>query len=118
MSQTRVFQCPSCKEYIASDAKACRFCSTPIDAQTAQAAADAQAVENRQYRRKQYARHMMTGGGLAALGLVITIGSYIAAASGEGGGSYMVMYGLVFVGGADFLYGLVGWLSELKKDDA
>jgi len=90
----------------------------PIDAQTAQAAADAQAVENKQYRRKQYARHMMTGGGLAALGLVITIGSYIAASSGEGGGRYMMMYGLVIVGVGNFLYGLVGWLGELKKDSA
>jgi len=60
----------------------------------------------------------MTGGGLCALGLVITIGSYIAASSGEGGGSYMMMYGLIIVGGGDFLYGLIGWLSELKKDGA
>ena len=117
-TQTRIFQCPSCKEYIASDAKACRFCSTPIDAQTAQAAANAQAVENKQYRRKNYARHMMTGGGLCALGLIITIGSYIIAASGEGGGRYMMMYGLVIVGAGNFLYGLVGWLGELKKDGA
>jgi len=114
-TQTRIFQCPSCKEYIASDAKACRFCSTPIDAQTAQAAANAQAVENKQYRRKQYARHMMTGGGLCALGLIITIGSYVIAASGEGGGRYMMMYGLMIVGAGNFLYGLVGWLGELKK---
>ena len=114
--QTRVFQCPNCKEFIATDAKSCRFCSTPIDAQTAQLAADAQQSENKQFRRKQYARHMLTGGGLFALGFVITVGSFILAATGAAGRSYAIMYGLMLVGAGDFLYGLVGWLGELKKE--
>jgi|KBSSwiStaDraftv2_1062776.scaffolds.fasta_scaffold49716_5 amino acid permease len=114
--QTKVFQCPNCKEFIASDATSCRFCSAPIDTQTAQLAVDAQQRENKQYRRKQYARHMLTGGGLFAVGLVITVGSYVAAASSKGGGSYAIMYGLMLIGGGDFLYGLVGWLGELKKE--
>ena len=112
----RVFQCPNCKEFIATDATTCRFCSTPIDPQTAQMAADAQQRENKQYRRKQYAKHMLAGGGLFALGLVITVGSYIAATSSEGGGRYSIMYGLMIVGGGDLLYGLAGWLGELKKE--
>ena len=116
MSESRIFQCPNCKEYISTDATTCRFCKTPIDIQTAQAAADTQVLENRRYRKKQYARHMLIGGGVFALGLVITVGSYIAAASSEEGGSYVVTYGLMLVGGADLLYGLVGWISELKKE--
>jgi hypothetical protein len=115
MSQVRVFQCPNCKEFIATDAKTCRFCSTPIDAQAAQSAADSQEVENKRYRRNQYARHMLIGVGLFALGLAITVGSYIYAAASEQGGSYVVTYGLMLVGGADLLYGLVGWVGELKK---
>ena len=115
MSQVRVFQCPKCKEFIATDAKSCRFCSTPIDAQAAQSAADSQEIENKQYRRKQYARHMLIGGGVFALGLAVTVGTYIAAAVSEEGGSYVVTYGLMLVGGGDLLYGLVGWLGELKK---
>ncbi len=113
MSHSRVFQCPKCHEYIATDAKTCRFCATPIDAQAAQSAADAQALENKQHRRKQYARHIMIGGGLLALGLIITIGSLISASEG---GSFIITYGLMLVGGGDLLYGLVGWLGELKKD--
>lgn len=116
MSQVRVFQCPNCKEFISTEAKSCRFCSTPIDVQTAQSGADAQALENKQYRKKQYARHMLVGGGVFALGLAITVGSYIAAASSEEGGSYVVTYGLMLVGGGEILYGLVGWLGELKKE--
>jgi uncharacterized membrane protein YvbJ len=115
MSQSRIFQCPNCKEYISTDATTCRFCATPIDAQTAQAAADAQALENKRYRKKQYARHMWIGAGVFVLGLVITIGSYVAAASSEEGGSYVVTYGLMIVGGGDLLYGLAGWLGELKS---
>jgi len=72
MSRPRVFQCPNCHEYIATDAKSCRFCSTPIDAQTSNLAADAQEIENKRYRRKEYARHMYIGAGLFALGLLIT----------------------------------------------
>lgn len=113
MSQLRVFQCPNCHEYISTEAKSCRFCSTPIDARTAQSAADAQARDNKQYRRKQYARHMLIGAGIFALGLIITVGSFISASEG---GSFVITYGLMLVGGGDLLYGLVGWTSELKKD--
>jgi predicted anti-sigma-YlaC factor YlaD len=115
MSQVRVFQCPSCKEFIATDAKTCRFCSTPISEEVALAQAQAQAEENRIYRRKKYARHMLSGGGLAALGLAITIGTLVAATVSEAGGHYVITYGLILVGGGDFLYGLVGWLGELRK---
>jgi hypothetical protein len=112
MSQSRVFQCPNCKEYISTDATTCRFCSTPIDAQSAQAAADAQALENKRYRKKQYARHIWIGAGVFVLGLAITVGSYIASE----GGSFVLTYGLMLVGGGDLIYGLAGWLGELKKD--
>jgi hypothetical protein len=115
VSQARVFQCPACKEYIASDARTCRFCKAPIDAQTAQSAAAAQEVENRLYRRKQYARHIWSGAGVFALGFVITVGSYALAAFSRGGGGFVITYGLMLVGAGDLLYGLIGWLGELKK---
>jgi hypothetical protein len=115
MSQARIFQCPNCHEFISTDATKCRFCSTPIDAQIAQAAANAQADENRKYRKKQYAKHMLIGGGLFAAGFLITIVTLVAAAMSEGGGHYLITWGLMLTGGADFLYGLVGFLGELKK---
>ena len=114
MPQVRVFQCPGCREFIATDATSCRFCSYPIDAQTAQSAADAQEIENKRYMRQRYARHMLTGGGLCVLGLFITAGTIMAAAFSEAGGYMFFTYGLVICGAGDFIYGLVGWLSELK----
>ena len=114
MSQTRVFQCPGCHEFIATDAKSCRFCSIPIDAQAAQLAADAQEIENKQYRRKRYARHMLIGAAVFALGLFITVGTFTAAVSSEQGGHYVITFGLLLSGAGDFIYGLAGWLSELK----
>ena len=116
MPQTSVFQCPNCHEYIASDARSCRFCSTQIDAQTAQDASQAQEIENRLYRRKQYGRHVVTGSGLFALGLLIAVVSYVTTVTFSGGGFYLVTYGLMLSGLGDFLYGLVGWLGELRKD--
>lgn len=115
MSYARVFQCPRCHEFIATDAKTCRFCSTLIDARTAQLAADAQEKENKQYRRRQYARHMLIGGGLCALGVLVTVGTYSAAAISPEGGHFIITYGLMLSGAGDFLYGLVGWLGELRK---
>lgn len=115
MPQARVFQCPSCREFIATDATSCRFCHTPIDAGSAQAAADAQALENKSFRRKGYAKHMWTGGGLFALGLLVTVGTYVAAATSPSGGRYLITWGLMLSGFGDLLYGLVGLLGELKK---
>ena len=115
MSHARVFQCPRCHEFIATDARTCRFCSTPIDARAAQVAADAQEKENKRYRRRQYARHMLIGGGLCALGVVVTVGTFSAAASSSGGGHFLITYGLVLSGAGDFVYGLFGWLGELRR---
>lgn len=114
MSQSRIFQCPACKEYISTDAKSCRFCSTPIDAQTAQAAADAQVLENKRYRKKQYARHIWIGAGVFLLGFAITAASFLAVAAE--GGSFVITYGLMLVGAGDVIYGVAGWIGELNPD--
>lgn len=113
MSHVRVFPCPRCREFIATDAKSCRFCSTPIDARAAESAADAQDKENRRYMRRRYARHMLIGAGLFAAGLVVTLGTFGAAAYSDGGGEFLVMYGLILYGAGDFLYGLAGLLNLL-----
>ena len=57
---------------------------------------------------------MLLGVGLCALGVVITIGTF-SVASLEGG-YYVITYGLIISGAGDFLYGLVGWLSELRNN--
>ena len=116
MPEIKVFPCPQCREFIASDAISCRFCSAPVDASTAQSALTAQAKENKDYRRKHYSRHLLLGGGLFALGAVITVVTYVAAATSQTGGRYLITYGLMIAGAGDFLYGLVGWLGELKTE--
>jgi hypothetical protein len=113
MPDVKVFPCPNCKEFVASDARVCRFCKTPLDETAIQRGVEAQAGENKRFRRGHYRRHLLVGGGLCALGLVITIGTFTAAATSREGGSYVVTYGLIFVGGIDFLYGLVGLIEEM-----
>jgi hypothetical protein len=90
MSEVRVFPCPRCREFIATDAKSCRFCSVPIDPRAAELAADAQDEENRRYMRRRYARHMLTGAGLFALGVAVTVITFSAAATSVGGGYFMI----------------------------
>jgi len=116
----QVFRCPSCHEFIAADATKCRFCSAPLDAETAKSAAAAQEKENRLYRRRHYARHIFIGVGLFALGLVITLATYTAPLSSPWavyyprGEFYYVTDGLMLSGGGEFIYGLAGWWDELK----
>ena len=113
MSDVEIFQCPGCKEYIASDAASCRFCKRPLDAQAVQAAVAATHKENRKYRRGHYLNHMLIGLGLFAVGLLIFVailGSDFTRATGR---LYMVACVLIIAGGGDFLYGMVGVLGEL-----
>jgi hypothetical protein len=43
-------------------------------------------------------KQLMVGLVIAGIGLAISVGSYVAAASSSGGGSYFLMFGLVIVG--------------------
>ncbi len=112
-----ILQCPNCKEYISSDAASCRFCHTPLDERTRQQAVAVAAKENRTYRRRHYQKYMLVGAGLFVLGLVITVGTYAAAASSRGGGHYVITFGLIASGVLNFLYGLFGWFGELRSKD-
>jgi hypothetical protein len=51
---------------------------------------------------------MIRGGVIMVIGLVVTIGTYEAA---SGGGSYVVAWGAILFGGADFLIGLFQMLG-------
>lgn len=114
MPNVRVFPCPRCGEFVATDTSRCRFCSAPIDPQTAQLAADSQAKENVRYMRRRYLRHMFIGGGIFILGLVISIGTFALAFSSPTGGYYVVTLGLVLYGASDFVYGLAGVLGMIR----
>jgi hypothetical protein len=49
---------------------------------------------------------MMVGLGWCVGGIVVTVVSYTTAASGPGGGSYIVAWGAILFGGIRFLKGL------------
>ena len=49
------------------------------------------------------------------VGAAITVVTFVAASMSEGGGHFVITYGLMFVGGGNFLYGLLGWLGETRK---
>jgi uncharacterized membrane protein YvbJ len=109
MNTAQIIQCPGCKEYISSDAVACRFCQRPLDQQTRQAAAATQELANRDYRKKQSLKTMLIGLAMLVVGIAITVGTYAAASSG--GGRYVVTWGLIIFGGFRFLQGLIGWVG-------
>jgi hypothetical protein len=56
-------------------------------------------------RRAAGRRHMVTGGVICAIGIVVTVVTYSAAA--EGGGSYVVAWGAIIFGGIRFFRGLM-----------
>src|SRR5262245_8810651 len=114
MPQVRVFQCPSCHEFIATDVDSCRFCSGPIDPEMAQLAADAQGRENVRYMRRRYMRHMLIGGAIFLAASAFSVLSLVAALYSPAGGHIIIVYGLVLYGAGDLLYGLVGVLGLLR----
>ena len=114
MSQVRAFPCPRCHEFIATDATSCRFCSTAIDPQMAQLAADAQDKENVRYMRRRYARHMLIGGAIFLAATAFSVVTLAAAYYSPTGGYIIIVYGLILYGAGDFLYGLVGLLGLLR----
>jgi hypothetical protein len=110
----KVFQCPSCKEYINTLMKQCRFCHTPINHVEAQKATDLQGQENKLYRRHHYARHMKRGIMVFLAASIPTAVMLYAAFSSPTGGVFIILYGAIGGGLVDFLYGLVGCLEERK----
>jgi hypothetical protein len=52
-------------------------------------------------------RHMVFGGMICVVGLVITFGSYAASSGGSGGGRYVMAWGAILFGAIRFVYGLV-----------
>jgi hypothetical protein len=109
---TGVFQCCACKEWISVGVSECRFCKAPITQDIANAVMLEQADQDRVDRKNSYVRAMLIGGGMFAVGLIITIGSIALATMSSGGGYYFVTYGLVIVGVINFFRGLVGWLNN------
>ncbi len=57
----------------------------------------------------KYLKRMMSGFLWAAGGLLLTSMSFQAASPG---GTYIIFYGAILVGGFDFLVGFLGWISN------
>ena len=52
-------------------------------------------------------RNMAIGGVICLIGILVTVGTYSAAASSRGGGHYVVAWGAILFGGIQFLKGLI-----------
>ena len=114
MPRIRVFPCPQCHEFIATDARNCRFCFTPIDPQSAQLAADAQDKENVRYMRRRYARHMLIGSVIFVAATAFSVLTFAAAYYSPTGGYIVVVYGLIIYGAGEFVYGFAGLLGLMR----
>ena len=67
--------------------------------------------EARKAMARAYARHMVYGILWAVGGAVVTAVTYTNAATGHGGGRYVIAWGAIAFGLFDFLRGLFGWLK-------
>lgn len=73
--------------------------------------ADERHRQYSQAHRDAAVRNMAVGGVICVIGLVVSIGSYQAAASSPSGGSYVVAWGAVIFGGFQFLKGLFSMME-------
>jgi hypothetical protein len=68
----------------------------------------------KQARSKAYTqagmRDMAIGAVICIIGIVVTVGT-LSAARSNGGGSYVVAWGAILFGAAQFLRGVVNWLK-------
>ncbi len=112
----KVFRCPGCSEYIASDAQSCRFCKVLIEPETARMGIRQQKAQNKIARTKDYSTHLYRGGALFLLGVFVIIATYYLSEALLGTDFIWFPRVLIVGGGADFLYGVFGLLSERKAD--
>ena len=110
----RVFPCPKCKEFINNQMTECSFCHFRIDLDEARKAIASQDRENKIFRRQHYKRHMKTGI-LVFLAGAIPTAVMLYSTYSLSGEIYLVFYGAIGGGLTDFLYGLDGWLGELRE---
>ena len=88
----RTLPCPNCGEMIYSDSSQCRFCSTPLDAQAAEAGANAQQQVNDACNYAKWIRNFAGAIWVFLLvGLILTAGQLAAV-----GGIFLVPVSLIF----------------------
>ena len=76
-SQARILPCPNCGQMIYSDAPKCRFCSTLIDRQTAEAAANVQGQVNEACNHAKWVRNMAGAMWvLLVISFILTVGTF------------------------------------------
>jgi hypothetical protein len=64
------------------------------------------SARNEAYRNEAY-KQMAIGAVVAIIGIVVTFGTYSAAANSSGGGSYVVAWGAIVFGGWRFIRGMM-----------
>ena len=66
----------------------------------------------REAKRARNQRHMVVGALWCIGGTLVTVMTYSAASSGEGGGTYVVALGAIIFGALEFFAGLFGLMSD------
>ena len=75
--QARILPCPNCGQMIYSDSTQCRFCSAPIDKQSAEAAAHLQEQVNDACNQAKWIRNMAGGMWVfLAVSFILTAGTF------------------------------------------
>jgi len=116
-AQLNIKYCADCKKVyhdacLSSNVR-CPICNKSIENDLRQIE-EAAIFEYRNNARKaianKHALHMIIGLLVAVGGGVITYITHIAAS--DNGGNYIIAYGAIIGGIADFLWGLFGWISS------
>ena len=110
----QVFRCPACREYIDAATQRCRFCQTTIEPEAARTGVRQQKAHNKLERKKDYSAHLYRGGALFVLGVFVIMATYYLSEALLGTDFIWFPRALIVGGGADFLYGVFGLLSERK----
>jgi hypothetical protein len=112
----KIFRCPACREYIDAAAERCRFCQTTIEPEAARTGVRQQKARNKLERKKDYSTHLYRGGAFFLLGLLVMAATYYLSEAILGTEFVWFSRFLIVGGGADFLYGVFGLLSERTTD--
>jgi hypothetical protein len=114
-SDTIVFRCPQCNQFISSMQTSCRFCQLPITEEIVTGGAAATFNENREYRIGLYKKVFYVGLGMFFTGFVI-IAFFVVSMMARGEGNFYYIGPILLVAGAgQIILGLHGIYTEKRS---
>lgn len=114
-SDTIVFRCPKCNQFISSMQQACRFCQFPITEEVIAAGAAETFNENKSYRLGLYKKVFFVGIGIFLVGFLILAQFAISIWVFGKGTFYYIGPILIAVGLGQTIMGLQGMYKEKRS---